>query len=234
MSLATLNEDASVLIIGESHTAAIARAVAVSGHEGVAVLDVRTLVEKNDRSWKQMDSELLRRLKPKKVFCTFGGTEHNIIGLIEAVPPIDFFTMDEDVMAERRTIPFSLMRTLLLRLLSGQFQRMERIKAIYDCEYMQISAPPPFRDLEEGILPKKFREDVHRGVAPPSVRKKIYRLHSDLVRHRCGELGFGFLEPPQSSVDQDGFLKKRFWDRDPTHGNINYGALVLSQIQDLR
>lgn len=45
-------------------------------------------------------------------------------------------------------------------------------------------------------------------------------------------INVGFIAPPAEAMDAEGYLRRPFWSRDPTHGNKRYGQLVLQQITE--
>ena len=109
-----------------------------------------------------------------------------------------------------------------------------------DCEQFGPASPaclvPAWRRRcrracgEQAVLPRVFQENLHLGISPPAIRRKLHELHSDIARQAYAAMNIGFLGVPSACMDADGYLLPPYWSKDPTHGNAKYGALVIQQI----
>lgn len=98
------------------------------------------------------------------------------------------------------------------------------------CPLAHLESPPP------PLRPRLPRE--HAGAssgaapraAPPSLRRKLWRLHSMQVREECAALGLGFVPVPAASLDAGGHLVAAALGPDPTHANEWYGRRVIEQL----
>jgi hypothetical protein len=166
-----------------------------------------------------------------------GGNYHSAVGLIEHPRRFDFFEPHQDeteLDPDRQLIPYDAMRAMFERRLAPYLRWLGDLAPLFAGKRFHLCAPPPIAS-EERIksFPGAFKTRLPQGVTPARIRAKLYRLQSDIFRARCSELQMDCLLPPMSASDTDGFLKKECWSRDPTHGNVAYGRLVLQQIKDV-
>ena len=68
------------------------------------------------------------------------------------------------------------------------------------------------------------------GVAPASLRHKLWRLHSHLVAEDCHAAGIEFVPAPPGAQDGRGYLAEAAYGDDSTHCNTWYGRRVIEQI----
>ena len=82
-------------------------------------------------------------------------------------------------------------------------------------------------------MPPHLRQqaDAH-GVTPPSFRYKVWRVIMELKQESCEAVGARFLWPPAQAVDADGMIRDEYAG-EGIHGNVNYGALVAAQLDEL-
>ena len=224
--------DVQIIYLGDSHAHALVRAIAKSGDHDVLAVDVRRIKDPTVNS-KEIPDDLQSRFPTDKVFCCLGGTEYNLLGLIESAEPFDFLYHADDVILPGRTlIPHGTMRAALDALLRSLKQRTEKVHAQFDCPFFCVAPPPPFAELEGSEkLPNAFAPLVSRGIAPRNIRRKLYNLQIDIMEDHCREREMGFLHAPVETQDSDGYLLREFWDRDPTHGNAAYGQAVIEQLR---
>jgi hypothetical protein len=100
---------------------------------------------------------------------------------------------------------------------------------------IQVESPPPARD-DAQIIARPNRYFVEHniasvGIAPPLLRRKLWKLHSSIIKARCAALGATFLGAPEAAIEDD-FLRPEFF-RDATHANGAYVDLVLQQLEAL-
>lgn len=222
-----------VLIIGNSHTKAIAAALDEVEHARFAVVNIATYFDPVNGKNKVLPRSVVELFQPKRIYCTFGGSEHSVFALMEAPVRFDFMTPDDpSVEPGRKLVPYALVRATLERAMTNAMNNTRELRALYpDCRITHICTPPPFREVaQDAHLPLIFQANMHLGVSPGSVRKKLYRMHSEIARQTCRKMGVGFLGVPNGCTDEDGYLLDKYCGRDPTHANEHYGKLVLRQI----
>lgn len=228
----TKTSKAEVLVIGNSHTTAIEAAMTDKTRPSVDVVNLATYFDPVNRRNKILPAGIVDLFQPSRIYCTFGGSEYSVFGLLEAPVRFDFMTpASSEVEPDRALIPYSVVRSTLERAMKGAILHTRELRALYKCPITYIRTPPPFRSIAENArLPTVFQSNLHLGISPMSIRKKLYELHSDISRKTYAAMGVGFLDVPPQAVDPDGFLLQAYCSRDPTHANERYGALVLAQI----
>jgi hypothetical protein len=221
-----------ILVIGNSHTKALTAALTPEIERRMVVVNNAVYFDPVNHKNKVLPPEIVDIFQPKRIFCTFGGSEHSVFGLVEAPIRFDFMTPSQSrVEPDRAVVNYALVRATLERAMRNAMNNTRDLRNLYDCPITHICSPPPFRALVEGrVLPAIFEANLHLGITPASIRKKLYDMHSDIARANAAELGIGFLEVPQGCTDADGFLLDKYCNREPTHGNTRYGALVINQI----
>jgi hypothetical protein len=225
-----------ILVIGNSHTVAIAAALDEATADLVDVVNLKSHQGGRTESNKRLRPALAKEFAPKRIFCTFGGSEHNVIGLIEAPTRFDFeFGSIADLDPDRWAVPLSVMKATLHERMSIWLGLATELKRMFDVPIMHLCSPPPFLHLDgDSALPTAFRDKAHLGITPPSIRMKLHALLTEIAQEHMKSAGIGFLPVPAKSVDEAGYLRREFWTRDPTHGNESYGGLVLEQILGVR
>ncbi len=224
-----------ILIIGNSHTTAIAAALNDQTRSIIDVVNLASFFDPINRRNKILHPEIADLFNPRYIFCSFGGSEHSVFGLLEAPTKFDFMTEScSQTEPDRDIITYGLVRTTLSRAMRGAMNNTQKLCALFNCSITHICTPPPFRNIsEDAILPRRFQESLDLGVSPASIRKKLYETHSNIARELCASLNIGFLDIPLGTTDGDGFLYSKFCSKDPTHANSLYGELVIKQILEI-
>lgn len=222
-----------LVFFGDSHAHALIRAKARTGVGAeLNSVDVRR-IEDLAVNAKQIPMNLASAFPADAVYCCLGGTEYNLVGLIESPVPYDFLLDPNDTcLPGRQIVPNGLARAAMVARMRSAKQRTLEIQAQFDCSFTCVAPPPPFAALDGSEkLPRVFAPLLERGIAPASVRLKWYLLQISLLEEDCGAAGIGFLPTPDAVRDPSGYLRREFWDNDPTHGNAAYGAAVVEQIR---
>lgn len=224
-----------ILIIGNSHTTAIAAALTDKTRPIIDVVNLASFFDPINRRNKILHPEIADLFNPKYIFCSFGGSEHSVFGLLEAPIKFDFMTeSDAQIESGRDIIIYGLVRATLSQAMRGFMNNTQSLCSLFSSPVTHICTPPPFKSISEGaILPRRFQESLDLGVSPASIRKKLYETHSSIARDFCSSLKIGFLDTPPGTTDDDGFLRNEFCSQDPTHANSLYGELVIKQILEI-
>ncbi len=220
------------LVIGDSHTTALSSALSRSPDDRFDIVNLVTFSSSENQRNKDLPEHITSLFQPKFIFCTFGGSEHSVFGLLEMPQPFDFFDpLETSIDPQRELISYSMVRETLARRMKRGFMLLKKVKSLYDCQVVHICSPPPFENIDDHhVLPRVFQNNMHYGIAPAIFRRKLYRLHSSIVFNMCQELGVDFLGVPQESMNSFGFLRPELMSKDPTHANAEYGDLVLQQL----
>jgi hypothetical protein len=202
--------------------------VAVPGHEA-------------EQFTPEQRAEVLRRAPAADhIVLAVGGNAHSVFGLVEHERPFDFELADEPSpprLPGREPLPGALVAAALRASeLFQQHAAMRRwlVQALPPSARPRLeleSPPPPRHDAHILAHPRHFGPMVARhGVAPASVRYKIWRLHSAAVAQECQALGLQFLPAPDGVKDADGYLVPAALAPDPTHANAWYGRRLIEQV----
>jgi hypothetical protein len=220
------------LYIGDSHAHAILRALKISPQMELNAIDVR-FVDPDKPKSKHIPTNLYRKFPAKSVFFSLGGMEHNLIGLIESKEKFDFMEgQDDEVDSTRQIVPHEVIRSAMLWRLESSFVRSEQILQQFSGSLTYVAPPPPFREVDQSLkLPTAFEPELENGLVPGRIRLKLYRMRNLLAEQHWRSKGVGLLPVPAEAMDSEGFLLRSFWDRDPTHANAAYGALVVDQMR---
>lgn len=232
------------LIVGQSHTGALISArkqLGSAAYHDLEILNVNT----RDRSIPVVKKIALGGYLPEAgkftlVASMMGGNFYNTFGLIDNSVPFDFMAPGDSadsVASNRHLITYELLHCYFRDAMRrGFLKSILALKNFYNVSFIHIISPPPIRDNQHIIDNPGgyFSDKVHLGVAPASLRKKLYRLHTRVLVEFCHEHGIPTLPPPPDAVTEDGFLARPFWENDPTHANAAYGRLVLEQLRGYR
>lgn len=225
----------SLVFFGDSHAHALIRAMAKQGdYEGITSVDVRRT--EGAANSKNIPENLAENYPADAVFCGLGGTEHNLLGLIESSQPFDFLgSADDTLLPDRRPVPNGIVRSALASRTRSAFGRMQAVREQYNCPVTYVAPPPPVAHIEDTAnLPRAFVPHLEKGIAPATVRRKLYQVQIDLLQEHCRSIGVQFMAAPDEACDSCGYLLREFWDNDPTHGNYMYGAAVIGQMKALQ
>lgn len=172
-----------------------------------------------------------------RVFSLSGGMAHNIFGLTNHERPFDFVLAEDPTLPlirERELVPSEIVKRALMshwNYQDGQWF-LKAITKLVQQPVSQCESPPPIRS-EARIIERAgvFGQEITKfGIAPASVRHKLWRLQGCLVKKQCSELGVAYLPVPPGSLDEHGFLSEKALCNDAVHANDWYGKCVLRQI----
>jgi hypothetical protein len=171
-----------------------------------------------------------------EIVCCIGGGVHTVVGLVQDPRPFDLLlpgaTVDNTVPGTD-LLPYDLVAASLRDRSRQHDQLLRLVKQLAgDRPVWQLCPPPPLaRDELLLSRPAGFADELNeRGLAPSSLRWKLWRTSCDVLKEVCAEVGITCLDVPQESLDHDGFLREDLWGQDPTHGNEHYGVLVIEQL----
>jgi hypothetical protein len=238
-------------IIGLSHTNSLRAALKKRPRDFQKYISfIHMLAEAPDRQFvhsvdddQRLHPALLDKLKTSKkrvIFSQVGGNAHNFMGLFEHPAAYDFVLPsqpDLPLQPNAQIVPYAYVSEVMRNFLALDLKVLNALKiAANGSPVFHIESPPPVEDNDfcQNNLPPSFltKGYANMKIASPVFRYKLWRLHSEILRRECERLGFGFVASPSSSMDEDGFLLREYYI-DPLHGNVEYGALVLDQIQSL-
>ena len=231
-----------LLIIGNSHTRMISRALAARTNRGVPSaheIEVCWLTTPGKSTFGDTSREeaqaKVERLGPDDLLVvTWLGTAHNVAGLLEHEIPFSLAeTVDGPVDAppDAQIIPLSLMRAMLDEWIRRD-DVVSRYSAVAPCTIVHMMAPPPKEKVQprqKPDQPEEAREDMR--FAAPQSRLALWKLEAALIRRYVTGLGVRHYESPAGARDTRGFLAESFQAPDVTHANAAYGELCLQEFE---
>ncbi len=192
---------------------------------------VRVLTDATERRL----GHIFKRQEPDAVLLACMGNEYNTLGMLKHPEPYDFEMPGSDlpVVEGAQVIPYAMMR--------AQMQAMaEQNVLLYwrffndvtgDVPVYMVPPPPPIAS-EEHIMsyPGAFADRAKEyGISPVSLRRKMWMLYCQVLRETVAGTNTVFLELPEL-VFSNGCLAQQFWQEDPTHGNREYGNVILDHV----
>ncbi|WP_419825254.1 hypothetical protein [Sphingomonas sp.] len=240
----------ALLFVGESHVAAIRDAAKVRREADPGAPRTRSIYTRDPRLAPDLTEGAPPRFGPlleaeirdqvalhdPLVASVIGGNVHNALALLRHERPFDFHLSGEpspplDPAAER--VPEALVAEALR---AGQAADRARLTALHAVvgAFVHVESVPPLRDdrLIAAAADRYFVERgiTARGVAPASLRYRMWRLASRLMRREVEGLGCAWLPVPRAALDADGFLRPELAG-DATHGNGDYAELLIRALE---
>ncbi len=185
----------------------------------------------------RLDTEIASLPEVPPFLCaSISGNEYLYVGHTEHPRPFDFSLPERPDLPVRSGVEIiapSLMRKTLERFMANALSIMSALHDAIDIPIVFIQSPPPISSADHiRNNPGPFREAIQEhGVAPASLRMKLWLLQSTIYRQRCEELGCRYLEVPEEAVDSCGFLQETGAWPDSVHANTWYGELVIRKIE---
>ena len=180
-------------------------------------------------------------LPQRKVIAMFlSGNEYQFIGMFNQPRRYDFLLPERPDLPPQpgaEVIQTALIEEKLGRNIRAATQLVPIIKALVgsDIPIYAMQSPPPIPDNDYILKGNSAfaRELETLGVAPPSLRYKLWMLQSRLFRKYLTDAGVFYLPPPAAAVDEAGYMVPAGWHPDGVHGSLWFGDLLLQQIEGL-
>jgi hypothetical protein len=223
--------------IGHSHVVALAGAAAL---EGAAFESVNLWNAVNPFFYENGAVHVLpefaeRVARRKRVLSVIGFSPHAILGNVEHPRPFDVVLPAEpDLPVDEACdiLPAEALRIKLAEIARPFIEELRALRAVIARPFFQFEPPPPVGD--DAWSMQRFPTDIFPGEAHKIgsrwLRYKIWRMYCDLIREACVPLEITYLPSPKAALDADGFLSVKY-AFDHTHGNGDYGALVLEALR---
>lgn len=233
-----------VLVVGDSHTQALAKAhqarAGRSPQSGDVRFDINWLAKPNKSRGDLPLADAFERaasLQPDDVMViSIAGALHNGLGLLQHQKPFDFFTGGDETMtlAEGCVVVPEKVLWDVIEVMTEPNKKIAGLRARARCRVYHLATPPP---KEDGafILAQagRYRDRLvaEAGVNRAATRLKLWKLEMRVLAHLCGEWTIRLLLPPAEAQTTEGFLKPEYYANDATHANAGYGELVLRQLE---
>ncbi len=232
-----------VLVLGDSHTQALAQAHEARTAQGAVQFDINWLAKRDGerpRGNLEMADALERAalLQPGDIIAiSILGTLHNIYGLLRHEQPFDVFDTGDETMALEEgcsVVPEKALWDMFKDTSEQYRKKTAALRSRAGCHVYHLATPPPKEDNEfiaSRIKRYRGRSAAEAGVNHPSTRLKLWRLEMRVLAELCAEWTVRFLPAPAEAQTPDGFLKPEGYANDATHANAAYGELVLRQLE---
>lgn len=229
--------DPSVLVAGHSHIGCLGRAYAERDFEAeTKFINLRKFNDHENDTVGSAIKDELGAFVPDVICLNVGGNLHNFLGIFEHPVPFSVGhsasgALPTDV-PERAFIPHALLAEFF-----HQDIRRDVVASIYDAfpkaKRLFMNTPPPISDFDHiRKYPGVFHDKIHLGPPPTDLKMYLYEIQSGSFRDLAREFDAEFVEVDNSLKTKDGFLAPEYFQEDPTHGNIDYGAVMLSRVLD--
>ncbi len=228
-----------ILVLGSSHTAAIAKAA--NGMDHIRAAWVRNPKRDDgpgDITVTQAIEDAAAIGPSDIVAITWMGTYHNIFGLIQHEQPFDFFEPGnrEEPDLTREIVPYSTLRQQFATTI-GTDTFIRKITQATTAKVAVLATPPVKGDdvfIRSKLKNYRGHNVEESGVTPAIIRAKLWRLEMLCLAAHCVKNGLEFVPAPKEAITIDGFLRADLYGGDATHANADYGAMVINQLCQLR
>lgn len=216
------------------HAAFLARLRMPGGQDLSGGVKVRALSVKMEAHLRKV----LAAEAPDAILLSCMGNEYNSIGMLRHPVPFDVDMPGSGIGVEEgvQRIPRAVMKA---QIRERAEQNVLLFWRFFDAEAGDIPVylvpPPPPIASEEHIraYPGAFADRVEEyGISPVGLRRKLWLLYCEVLREALAGTGTVFVELPPVVFDE-GSLARQFWQKDPTHGNAEYGLAILDRVFDL-
>ena len=200
----------------------------------INLLDSRYLGKDNAIFFDEIrEDALAKAAEADVVVLSLSGNEHHVLGMVAPERPFDFCLPQgdkNDVFHGHELIPLGLVRGTIERILSKRYY--EFFSGLFDRPVYAVSPPPPILDSSHiATYPGAYKDAIaQRGISPPWLRLKLWRLYCLIAQDWSREAGFEFLDVPQSNIGPEGFLHYAALLNDPTHANAWYGQNMVNHL----
>jgi len=235
----------TIIVIGDSHTDAVKRALANRSPDGRTFRAFRWPSVKNGKNIGDLsEPELYSLIKDLQstdiVASTLGGNQHQVVSLIQHPVPFDVYNGSAPIQKPRSLDSVTIIpnRQIYDWMESGlrgrDGTRLNTLKAKTQARVMHLAPPPPKKNAAH-ILARcetAFQEAgiSKYGVTDASTRQRIWAIQIKALKSLTTEWGIELINNPSQTVTDDGFLDEIYYANDATHANTLYGERIIQQL----
>jgi hypothetical protein len=233
-----------VLVVGDSHTQALAKAYAAraggQAKSGDVVFDINWIAKadksRGDLPWADA-LERATSLRPgDALVISIAGALHNGLGLLRHEKPFDVFAPGDESMtlAEGCLVVPEHALWDVFKVMTEPNKKIAALRNKARCRAYHLATPPPKEDggfITARITRYRDRLVAEAGVNHAATRLKLWKLEMRVLAHLCSQWSIQLLLPPAETQTTEGFLKPEYYADDATHANAAYGELVLRQLE---
>ena len=191
------------------------------------------IAEPSDKLIKQINA-IIEGADDVEMMLSLAGNDHSIIGL--AKTEHDYLVMgagpDTAKQQNNQILSHDLLSAVFEERLVGVKQLIPQLMVCFQVKAYMLASPPPLID-EQRIKnhPGVFAEILEQfGVNRSQNRLSLWQIQNQVMQQYANDNLIEFISNPQEIFDDDGFLSENFSGNDPTHGNDEYGILVLKNL----
>ncbi len=238
---------ARIMIFGDSHTVAIAQAIAFRADNPDPVLpplELFRLRKKKGEVWLG-DTEVdefckkISRLRPTDaVFSAIGGNQYAVPSTVRAPPYFHLVSKNAsevEMDSSESIIPVRVLESYISSgVTNSDGPMLQKIRSATRARVFHLTPPPPKEDNEfiKRFHEARFAAEGLGKLEPhsPEFRLACWEMQRSSLACFCSKIGVELLPPPAATVGAHGFLDKHYYGKDVTHANRRYGEQVLRQI----
>jgi hypothetical protein len=223
-----------ILVLGNSHTDAIKRAVVAE--DDISVHWIKA--PKSVHGDTDMDTayQKIAALTPDDCLVVLHfGAMHNVIGLLNHEQP--FTLVDGTAETTQSTmIPRAVMKAMMV----SHISRKNMVSALVEkapCPPFHLVSPPPHEIL---TMPKDSGKSYNghsiqeMGFTPAAQRLAMWRLEEETIAQYLKTIGVTHIGAVPGTQTEAGYLHPDYCAVDNTHANAAYGARIIDHLRSLR
>jgi len=229
--------NSNIVLVGHSHVSCIAAAERACNSQEIHVVELGKLNYRGKTLAQIMDLIVADcpTTRPIAIGVCLGGNEHNLLGIVENPQPFAVGDATNGTAPRngenRHFIPHNLLKDHLKD--RTDFVLMRAIFAAFGrAKPFCLNPPPPINDWKHiQANPGKFAEKLHLGPTPDSLKMRLFDIQSEVFEDFAKSEGAAFIRPGRNLLNAKGFLAQMCYDKDPTHGNVEYGKAMAQSIK---
>jgi tetratricopeptide (TPR) repeat protein len=144
------------------------------------------------------------------VYLSIGGNEHNVFGLCSH--PLAYTSSAADFLSNGTVDKIYINKNLLKKSLRKSMQSFELV-----CRFLS------------SLITSNSVDSY--GVSSSENRYILWQCRNEIVRELSAEINASYVKNPDEVFDSNGFLRAGLWG-DATHGNVQYGNIVINKLID--
>lgn len=200
---------------------------------------------RTDAYWERLQA-FASREDEFAIGLSYRGNEHLARFLLQREMPIDFFSSefpDLPIDPEAQLIPEMMAEALFSPFYEPLAETVRNLRST-GRRVVLIGTPPPKGDdafLRQMIANEEHFVRICEMQSIPvdeveftrlSTRVKLWGVIQAIIRQGALAGGGSFLPAPRLAIEEDGSLRREYWNTDCTHANCAYGRLVLQDLLD--
>ena len=177
--------------------------------------------------------DLINATAPTILVSMLQGEQAILAGLVKPERPFEFYLPDESEAYgdSIEVMPFDMIFECCKEQYSVFSPFLAKLQSSISSPVFALSFPPPIDD-PDFILANLHYSLEREQLASASWRYRIWKVHALVLQSIYEESGIPLIPPPPDSFDDNGYLRREFW-QDAVHANVQYGHSLLQQLKNL-